>query len=190
LLQGYFVTSRYGSFVWICSSKRDVWEKSPSPLVPHYTPGPASFMKSTPYRLHNSSIFDRSLFGTTYTPCPSLVGNTNYDFSVRATNATGDGLPTTTTLLTVPDIPTSVLFPSESITQTTLTVNWTAPTGGAVTYKVARCTGAGCTNFSNVYTGVSGTTQDDSGLTANTTYRYEVLGTNATGDGCSTSSAG
>lgn len=59
------VPSRFGSFVWVCGSKRDVWETSPCPLVPNYTPGPACFMKSTPYRLHNISIFDRSLMGTT-----------------------------------------------------------------------------------------------------------------------------
>ncbi len=65
---GHCVPSRFSSFIWICGSKRDVWGKSPSPLVPNYTSGPASFMKSTPYRLHNSSIFNRSLTGTTYTP--------------------------------------------------------------------------------------------------------------------------
>jgi hypothetical protein len=119
---------------------------------------------------------------------PSLTGNTSYDFAVRGTNSSGDGLSAaTTTLLTVPDIPGTPSF--SNITQTTLTVSWTAPTGGATTYKVARCTGAGCTNFSNIATGVSGTSYNDSNLTANTTYTYEVLGTNTTGDGLYSSAA-
>ncbi len=104
--------------------------------------------------------------------------------AVSQANGTGDGLSTaSTTQLTLPDIPAAPTFGTP--TQTTATVNWNAPTGpsSGLTYSLARCTGSGCTNFSTVDSADSGTTFNDSGLSAGTTYTYKVLATNATGNG-------
>jgi len=115
---------------------------------------------------------------TTY----SLAGNTSYDYAVQATNATGDSAFTaTSTQLTLPNVPGTPTY--SNITPTTMRISWTAPTGGASTYKLARCEGGGCTNFANIQTGIGATFYDDSALTPETTYRYMVLGTNASGDG-------
>jgi hypothetical protein len=83
-------------------------------------------------------------------------------------------------VLTVPGTPGTPTF--SNIAETTLTVSWTAPTGGAASYKLERCTGSGCTNFAQIAT-PTGTSYNDSGLTGNTTYRYRVRGSNTTGDG-------
>jgi hypothetical protein len=112
---------------------------------------------------------------------PSLTGNTSYDFAVRGTNSSGDGLSAaTTTQLTLPDVPSTPTF--TTITQTTVTVNWNAPTGGAYAYKLDRCTDAACSSPVQVASTTS-TTFGDSGLSANTTYYYRVYANNATGNG-------
>jgi len=96
---------------------------------------------------------------TTY----SLTGNTNYDYAVRGVNGSGDGAwSATSTVLTEPDIPGTPTF--SALTDTTVTVSWTAPTGGAATYKLARCTGAACTDFTNIQTGIAGLSFGDSAL--------------------------
>ena len=47
-------------------------------------------------------------------------------------------------------------------------------------YQVERCQGAGCTNFTQIAT-PSGTTYNDTGLTANTSYSYRVRAVDAAG---------
>jgi hypothetical protein len=61
-------------------------------------------------------------------------------------------------------------------------VNWTLATG-ATSYKVERCQGAGCTNFAQIASNVLTLFYNDSGLSAGTTYRYQIRGTNTDGDG-------
>ncbi len=110
-----------------------------------------------------------------------VVGNTTYYYRAYATNSGGTGYGSITSVLTLPNIPGTPTF--ASITATTMTVNWTAPTGGATTYKLERCTGSGCSNFVEIQSGLASPTYGDSGLSASTVYRYRVRGTNATGDG-------
>ncbi|MES2203404.1 MAG: fibronectin type III domain-containing protein [Patescibacteria group bacterium] len=122
------------------------------------------------------------LAGLSTTTNPSLTGNTTYSAAVQGTNATGDGaFSASTTQLTLPDIPGTPTF--SSVTETTMRVNWAAPTGDAATYKVERCTGSGCTGFVEIASGVATAFYDDSSLSSATTYRYRVRGTNTTGDG-------
>jgi len=115
---------------------------------------------------------------TTY----SLVGNTSYDYAVRGTNEAGDGtFSATSTQLTLPNVPGTPTFSNK--TQTTVTVDWNAPTGGASTYKLERCTGSGCSDFSEIASGLASPTYNDSGLSVSTTYAYRARATNTTGDG-------
>ena len=48
-------------------------------------------------------------------------------------------------------------------------------------YLVERCQGAGCTNFAQIGT-TTGTTYNDTGLTASTSYSYRVRATDAAGN--------
>jgi len=62
-------------------------------------------------------------------------------------------------------------------------VSWTASTGGvgAKAYLVERCQGILCTAYSQIAT-VATASFEDSGLTANTTYRYRVRAKDAVGN--------
>src|SRR5439155_1681485 len=61
-----------------------------------------------------------------------------------------------------------------------INLSWTASTStiGIANYVVQRCQGAGCTNFAPVATPI-GTTYNDTGLTASTSYNYRVRATDA-----------
>jgi hypothetical protein len=118
---------------------------------------------------------------TSTTTNPSLVGNTTYSFAVRGTNATGDGaFSASSTQLMLPNIPGGPTY--SDVTETTMTVSWATPTGGATSYKLERCTGSGCSDFVEVYADTTASFAD-SALSAGTTYIYRVRATNATGDG-------
>lgn len=142
---------------------------------------------ATSYNLEQciTSTANCSLFaniGSNSTTTYSLTGDTSYDYAVQGVTSGGNtAFSATSTILTLPNIPGAPGF--SSVTATTLTVSWTAPSGGAATYKVGRCTGLGCNDFVNIAAGVSGTSYSDSGLSPNTTYEYEVLGSDSTGDG-------
>lgn len=144
----------------------------------------ASSPSADTYQLNQCSGGSCTLFSnitanstTTY----SLTGNTTYDYAVRGINAYGTGsFSATSSRLTLPNVPGTPTISNE--TTSTLTVTWSAPTGGASTYDVARCAGSGCTDFSIVSNDQAGTSFDDSGLIPSTTYTYKVLGSNATGD--------
>ena len=62
-------------------------------------------------------------------------------------------------------------------------LSWTAATDnvGVTGYRVERCQGAGCTNFTQVAT-PTGTTYSDTGRSASTTYRYRVRAADAAGN--------
>jgi glucose/arabinose dehydrogenase/chitodextrinase len=70
-----------------------------------------------------------------------------------------------------------------SVSQSQINLSWTASTDNvAVTgYRVERCQGASCSNFAEI-AAPPGTTLNDSGLTAGTTYRYRVRAADAAGN--------
>lgn len=119
---------------------------------------------------------------TFYYDATGLASNTTIYFSAKATNSTGTDWPDSSlSFLTKPGTPTNLNF--TNVTSTTLRLNWTAPSGGTTSYKVERCSGSGCSNFSEIASGGGNTYYDDSGLSGNTLYRYQVRATNASGDG-------
>jgi hypothetical protein len=72
-----------------------------------------------------------------------------------------------------PTAPGSLTATASSTSQVNL--SWTASTSslGVANYIVERCEGSDCTNFAQIAT-PTGTTYSDTGLTANTSYSYEV----------------
>src|SRR6185436_17879068 len=64
-----------------------------------------------------------------------------------------------------------------------INLSWTASTDtvGVTGYRVERCQGATCTNFGQIAT-PTGVSYTDPGLTASTTYRYQVRATDAAGN--------
>src|SRR5258705_12379448 len=98
---------------------------------------------------------------------------------VNGCSSTGSPPPPSHT--TPPTAPGGLTATSASSTQINLA--WTASTDnvGVTEYKVERCQGIGCTTFSQIATS-TGTTYDDTGLAASTSYSYRVRATDAAGN--------
>jgi hypothetical protein len=114
-----------------------------------------------------------------------LAANTTYRYRVRATNSAGtsaySGIVNVTTTNGGTTVPGTPGTPSASnVTSSSLTLSWTASSGTVSNYQIERATGATSTTFTQVGT-PSTTTFNDSGLAANTTYRYRVRATNSAG---------
>jgi hypothetical protein len=90
---------------------------------------------------------------------------------------------------TPPSAPSGLAVATVSSSQ--INLSWTASTDDvAVTgYNVERCSGSGCVNFVEVFT-PSGVSQNDTGLSASTLYRYRVRAHDAAGNLSSYSSIG
>ena len=70
-----------------------------------------------------------------------------------------------------------------AVSSTQINLSWTASTDnvGVTGYQVERCQGAACSSFALVTT-VTGTTYNNTGLTASTSYSYRVRATDAAGN--------
>jgi fibronectin type 3 domain-containing protein len=83
-----------------------------------------------------------------------------------------------------PTTPTN--FTATAVSSSQINLSWTAstgqPCGGAVTYKVSR-------NGTQIATGLSSTTYDDTGLTASTMYSYTVAAVNSAGSSATASAS-
>ena len=92
----------------------------------------------------------------------------------------GNGNRTSVTSTGGPDIKAPTVPPAVSVTvasSSRIDVSWSASTdaggSGLVGYKVERCQGGSCTNFSQIATPAASPYQN-TGLSASTTYRYRV----------------
>ena len=130
---------------------------------------------------------------TTSSPAYSdsgLTGDTTYRYRVRAEDAAGNLGPYAAvgeaTTPAPPDTePPTAPGPvtATAVNQAAIDVNWTAATDnvGVTGYRVERCQGAGCADFLQV-AAPAGTSYQDTGLTAGTTYRYRVRAEDAAGN--------
>src|SRR5437870_2862242 len=127
--------------------------------------------------------------GTTYNDT-GLVAATSYSYRVRATDAAGNlsGYSITASATTLAGAPTTPPTAPSNLTATAasssqINLAWTASTDdvGVAGYLVERCQGRGCTGFAQVAT-VAGTTYNDTGLVAATSYSYRVRATDAAGN--------
>jgi hypothetical protein len=126
--------------------------------------------------------------GTSTTPTftnTGLTANTTYRYRVRATNNVGNSAysaitnVTTSATQTVPGTPGTPT--ASNVTASSLSLSWTASSGTVTNYQIERATGATSTSFTQVGTSTT-PSFNDSGLAANTTYRYRVRATNSAGN--------
>ena len=119
-----------------------------------------------------------------------LTPSTSYSYRVRASDAAGNYSPysnvsTTTTLpdSTPPTAPATLT--ATALSSTRVDLSWAAATDNvAVTgYLVERCTGSGCSSFSQIAAPAgTGTTYSDTTPSAGTAYSYRVRATDAAGN--------
>jgi murein tripeptide amidase MpaA len=116
-----------------------------------------------------------------------LSAATSYSYRVRAYNAAGDsGYSNTATAVTAaapatPNAPTNLAAAVVSKSQINLT--WMDNATNEDGFKIERCKGATCTNFTQIATvGANATSYANTGLARRTTYRYRVRAYNASGN--------
>ena len=136
----------------------------------------------TSYRLDRCAgvgcTFSQSSYisGTSAFPVVLLNANTSYSFRLRAQDAEGNlsaysGVATATTGdATI--APTALVM--TAVTQSSISLSWTASAGDVAFYQVHRCQGAGCTNFSYIAQVNAGTSVGFSGLQPGTSYSFRV----------------
>jgi fibronectin type 3 domain-containing protein len=134
--------------------------------------------------------------GTSYSDT-GLSASTSYSYRVRAADAAANtssysGTASATTPsgsdTTVPTAPSGLTASAASSTQ--IGVSWTASTDnvGVTGYRLERCSGAGCSSFTQIATPTA-TSYTDTGLTAASSYTYRVRATDAAGNLSSYSSS-
>jgi len=140
----------------------------------------------------NLALLSQQAAGMTTYADVSLASNTSYTYEVRAVDAAGNlGAFSNTTSAATP-ASTDTQPPSAPGTLTASTVgsseidlSWGAATDnvGVAGYRIDRCTGAGCTDFSHLaqLTG-TGTTYKDTALSPSTTYGYQVRALDGAGN--------
>ena len=126
--------------------------------------------------------------GTSYKDT-SVSSATSYSYRVRATDAAGNlSSYSNTTSAATPD----TTAPSQPGTLSATPVSggevdlsWGASTDnvGVSGYRIERCAGSGCSNFTQIATTTgTGTSYKDTGVSASTSYSYRVRATDAAGN--------
>ena len=109
------------------------------------------------------------------------AANTAYTYSVMGVGTGSCEGPAGTAIVnTLPNATGAPTF--SGVGTTSLTVNWTAPSGGAASYDVYR--------YGLFQANVAATTYPDSGLTPNSGYSYTIVAKNAAGDAAAASPQG
>ena len=115
-----------------------------------------------------------------------LAALTVYRYRVLAFNAGGnstysDIAEVTTLAPPAPAAPSGLTATPSSHTQ--VDVNWSDNSSSEDGFRIVRCTGTGCTNFSEIFaTGPNVVAYSDTGRAPLTVYRYRVLAFNAGGN--------
>jgi thermitase len=115
-----------------------------------------------------------------------LSSATAYRYRVRAFNGVGNSgysniaSATTQATTTAPAAPT--LLGATSVSSSQINLAWTDNANNETGFLVQRCAGATCTNFVQIASlGANTTSYQNTGLSASTTYRYQVRATNGAG---------
>lgn len=116
----------------------------------------------------------------------NLVPGTLYHYRVHSRDAAGNLATSADHILTTPPSPDSAAptvpgsLTATAVSSSRVNLSWGASTDnvGVTGYRVERCQGAGCSNFTQVGTS-AGTTYSESGLAAAASFSYRVRATDA-----------
>ena len=142
----------------------------------------------TGYRVYRGGTQIASPSTTSYSDT-GLSPSTTYSYTVAAVDGAGNisSQSTSAEATTQAPPPPDTQAPSAptnlsatAISSSQINLSWSASTDnvGVTGYRVERCTGATCTTFAQISTPTTNS-YNDTGLTANTTYRYQVRATDA-----------
>ncbi|MFH1257148.1 MAG: Ig-like domain-containing protein [Candidatus Diapherotrites archaeon] len=134
------------------------------------TPNPDCSTNTGP---HSTDAWAASYIAPNPTACTGIVDSGYCNNGVWSPSGTSDTTPPST-----PANLTATAAPSSQIN-----LSWAASTDntGVAGYRIERCTGASCTSFTQIAT-PTGTSYNNTGLSANTTYRYRVRAADAAGN--------
>ncbi|MBI5739256.1 MAG: DUF2341 domain-containing protein [Nitrospirae bacterium] len=106
----------------------------------------------------------------------TVCSSTSYNYRVRAykTGEWDSGYSNTTSATTgAPSAPSGLA--ASGATEVRITLTWTGPTTDETGFRIERCAGPGCGDFTEVTTvAANTTTYNDTGLMPSTTYNYRV----------------
>jgi predicted phage tail protein len=116
-----------------------------------------------------------------------LSASTSYSYRVRAYNAAGDSDYSNTASASTPAAPLLPAAPTNltatAISKSQINLSWTDKSDNETGFRIERCKGSTCTNFSLIATvGANVTSYANTKLNGNTTYRYRVYAYNASGN--------
>ena len=117
-----------------------------------------------------------------------LLGSTSYRYRVRAYNTSGDSDYSNTASATTPAPPALPAAPTgltaTAISRNQINLAWTDNATNEDGFKIERCRGATCKNFSQIaiIVGANATTYSDTNVSPRTTYRYRVRAHNNGGN--------
>ena len=124
-----------------------------------------------------------TLTGVTNFSDTSVSGSATFYYRIKATNSTGDSLPSSVVssqTIQPPAAPTNLIAANAGLTQINLT--WTDNSNNETGFKVERSLD-GATNWTTLTTTAANVTiYNDSGLSADTKYYYRVRSTGIGGD--------
>jgi serine protease AprX len=116
-----------------------------------------------------------------------LTANTTYSYRIRAYNTGGDSAYSNTASATTPAASQPPAAPSgltaTAVSRSQINLGWTDNSSNEDGFKIERCTGSSCTNFTQIATvGANVTSYSNTGLSSGTYYRYRVRAYNAAGN--------
>jgi C1A family cysteine protease len=123
-----------------------------------------------------------------------LSGGTSYYYRVRAYNNGGNSASSntagaTTQTVSPPAAPSGLTATAAATSQINLA--WTDNSSNETGFEIERCTGSGCTGFVQIATvGAGVRSYSNTGLSANTIYRYRVRAYNADANSAYSNEAG
>ena len=115
-----------------------------------------------------------------------LSASTSYSYRVRAYNVVGDSDYSNIASAETPAAPAVPAAPSNlvatAVSRSQINLVWTDNATNESGFYIERCRGTTCTNFAQIATvGVDVTAYNNTGLSANTSYRYRVRAYNLSG---------
>jgi chitodextrinase len=119
-----------------------------------------------------------------------LTAGTSYSYRLRATDGAGNlgaYSAITTAVTPAPDIEppgATGTLSAVAVSGVEIDLTWGAATDnvGVIGYRIDRCQGVGCSQFSKLGTTITGTSFQDTGLALNTSYSYLVRAQDAAGN--------